>query len=181
MKDAIEKHRDPAFLKKHLQNPDGAGRNILSVLCCNYFLVKLIAEPFLNTSRGVQDLVDNTSECVQRISTSRLSCSDLLVHATSSQASIQQVKEDSAKDVYDEEGQLERYDESKDESKKRRKHWTSRLLPCLPTLFSSSTSNSTARAVVPVASVLTRSMYYFALLISIVIALLFIYAVFTVR
>lgn len=146
--------------------------------------MKLIAEPFLNTSRGVQDLVDNTSECVQRISTSRLSCSDLLVHATSSsnsQASISQVKEDNAKDVFgDEEGQLEQwYDESKDESKKRRKHWTSRLLPCLPTLFSSSSSST--RAAVPVASVLTRSMYYFALLISVVIVLLFIYAVFTVR
>jgi len=138
--------------------------------------VKLVAEPFLNTSRGVQDLVDNTSECVQRISTSRLSCTDLLVHATS-QTSTTQVKED-AKDVYDEESQLE-HDESKDESKKRRKHWTSRLLPCLPTLFSS--SSSATRTTVPVASVLTRSMYYFALLISVVIVLLFIYAVFTVR
>jgi glycosyltransferase involved in cell wall biosynthesis len=72
-KDAIDKHKDPSFLKRHLATPEGAGRNILSVFCCNYYFVKLFAEPFLNSSRGVQDLVDNTSNCVE-ISRSKLSC-----------------------------------------------------------------------------------------------------------
>lgn len=75
--DAIDKHRDPMYIKKHLENSEGAGRNLLSVFCCNYYFVKLFAEPFLNTSRGVQDLVDNTTECVQ-VSRSRLSCGDFM-------------------------------------------------------------------------------------------------------
>ncbi len=74
------KHRDPAFLKRHLQSPEGAGQNILSVFCCNYYLIKLLAEPFLNTTRSVQDAVDNTAECVQ-ITRSRMSCTDFLSSA----------------------------------------------------------------------------------------------------
>lgn len=76
-KDAISKHQDPAFLKRHMQNPEGAGRNLLSVFCCNYYFVKMIAEPFLNTSRGVQDLAECTTDCITR-SRSRLSCGDIL-------------------------------------------------------------------------------------------------------
>lgn len=75
-KDAIEKHRDPTFLKRHMENPEGRGCNMLSVFCCNYYFIKIIAEPFLNTSKGVQDLVDGTNDCVQ-MSRSRLSCSHL--------------------------------------------------------------------------------------------------------
>ncbi len=75
--DAIEKHRDPMFLKKYLAKPEGAGVNLLSFFCCNYYFVKLVAEPFLNTSRGVQDLVDNTAECVS-LSRSRLSCGEFM-------------------------------------------------------------------------------------------------------
>jgi hypothetical protein len=79
-KDAIVKHRDPAFLKRHLSNPEGAGRNILSVLCCNFYMIKIMAEPFLNTTRGVQDMVENTAECVTA-TRSRLSCTDFLSSA----------------------------------------------------------------------------------------------------
>lgn len=80
LQDAIVKHRDPAFMKRHLSNPEGAGRNILSVLCCNYYMIKILAEPFLNTTRGVQDMVDNTAECVT-VTRSRLSCTDFLSSA----------------------------------------------------------------------------------------------------
>ena len=71
------KHRDPGYIKRYLQSPEGAGRNVLSILCCDYYMIKLIAEPFLNTTRGVQDIVDNTTECVQA-SRNRISCADFL-------------------------------------------------------------------------------------------------------
>lgn len=67
-------------MKRHLSNPEGAGRNILSVLCCNYYMIKILAEPFLNTTRGVQDMVDNTAECVT-VTRTRLSCTDFLSSA----------------------------------------------------------------------------------------------------
>ena len=60
-----------------MTSAEGAGRNFLAVLCCNYYFVKIAAEPFLNTSRGVQDLADCSSECVTQ-SRSRMSCTDLL-------------------------------------------------------------------------------------------------------
>lgn len=79
-KDAIQKHRDPAFLHKHLQSPEGAGRNLLSLLCCNFYLIKMVAEPFLQTSGKVQEAVDGAAECVQHTRT-RLSCADFLSSA----------------------------------------------------------------------------------------------------
>jgi phosphatidylinositol alpha 1,6-mannosyltransferase len=79
-KDAIVKHRDPAFLKRHLQSPEGAGRTMLSFFCCNYFLVKLLASPFLDSVRSVQDAVDNSQECVQT-TRNRLSCTDFMSSA----------------------------------------------------------------------------------------------------
>lgn len=72
-KDAIEKHRDPALMKRHLENPAGNGVNVLSILCCNFWLVRKLISPFLNTTRVVQDFADNTAECVS-LSRSRLSC-----------------------------------------------------------------------------------------------------------
>ena len=75
-KDAIARHLDPSFIKKRLQVPEAAGRNFISFICCNYWFVKTFAEPFLNTSHNVQNLVHGTAECVQR-SRSRLSCLDV--------------------------------------------------------------------------------------------------------
>lgn len=67
-------HRDPAYCNSFIQSsPEAAGRNILSVLCCNYVLIKSFAEPFLNTSRGVQNIADGTIQCVHH-SRSRLQC-----------------------------------------------------------------------------------------------------------
>ena len=80
-KDSIEKHRDPSFLKQHLTRPKAKGWNFLSVMCCNYFLVKKLAEPFLLTSRGVQDMVEGGVECIS-LSRSRLSCSEYMNTAT---------------------------------------------------------------------------------------------------
>eukprot|EP01034_Spumella_vulgaris_P026603 gene26603-33207_t len=95
-KDAIDKHRDPMFLKKHLENHEGAGRNLLSFFCCNYYFVKLFAEPFLNTSRGVQDLVDGSADCVQN-ARGRLSCGDFL--ASSANLASLNEKESSSADL----------------------------------------------------------------------------------
>jgi hypothetical protein len=69
------------YLKKHLSKPAGSGRNFLSICCCNFRFVKFLAEPFLNTSRGVQDLVDNSIECIQ-LSRARFSCGEYLNAAT---------------------------------------------------------------------------------------------------
>ena len=72
--DAIVRHRDPSFIKRHLQqSPEASGRNFLAFICCNYWFVKTFAEPFLNTSHGVQNLVHGTTECVHH-SRSRLNC-----------------------------------------------------------------------------------------------------------
>lgn len=75
--DAIMRHRDPTFCKRFLQSsPEASGRNFLAVLCCNYVFIKSFAEPFLNTSKNVQTLVDNTSQCVHH-SRSRLNCASM--------------------------------------------------------------------------------------------------------
>lgn len=73
-KNAIEKHQNPLLMKKYLEHPEGAGRNMLSLICCNFWGIRTFAEPFLNTTRVVQDLAENSAECVQ-MSRSRLSCS----------------------------------------------------------------------------------------------------------
>lgn len=54
-------------------SPEAAGRNFLSIICCNYIFIKSFAEPFLNTSRNVQTLADNTIQCVHH-SRTRLNC-----------------------------------------------------------------------------------------------------------
>ena len=58
------------------KSPEAAGKNFMSFLCCNYWLVKTFAEPFLNTSHTVQTLVHGSAECIQK-SRSRLSCVEL--------------------------------------------------------------------------------------------------------
>ena len=45
----------------------------MSYICCNYWLVKTFAEPFLNTSHTVQTLIYSSAECAQKCR-SRLSC-----------------------------------------------------------------------------------------------------------
>jgi hypothetical protein len=45
----------------------------MSYICCNYWLVKTFAEPFLNTSHTVQTLIYSTAECAQKCR-SKLSC-----------------------------------------------------------------------------------------------------------
>lgn len=75
-KDAIVRHMDPQFIKKYMQSsPEAVGKSFLSFMCCNYRLVKAIAEPFLNTTASVQNVLYGTSECV-RESRSRLNCSE---------------------------------------------------------------------------------------------------------
>ena len=68
------RHLDPTFIKKRIQNsPEAAGKNFMSYICCNYWLVKTFAEPFLNTSHTVQTLIYSSAECAHKCR-SRLSC-----------------------------------------------------------------------------------------------------------
>jgi hypothetical protein len=70
------RHLDPAFIKKRLQkSPEAAGKNFMSYICCNYWLVKTFAEPFLNTSHTVQTVVHGSAACFQR-SKSRMNCAE---------------------------------------------------------------------------------------------------------
>lgn len=58
-KDAIVNHRDPKYLPALLEEyPEVGGRNFLSTLCCQYFIIKRVLEPFLDTSSKVQDLAN---------------------------------------------------------------------------------------------------------------------------
>jgi len=81
-KDAIQKHSDPTFLQKHMKDPEATGRYFLSIVCCDYFLIKKGADFFLKNARGVQDVVDGSSACVER---TRLSCTDFLSSANLAQ------------------------------------------------------------------------------------------------
>jgi hypothetical protein len=81
-KDAIVRHRDPTFIKRHLaQSPETQGQNILAFLCggCvggDYCIVKNIAEPFLKSSVGAQNVYYGAQECVTT-TRSRMSCGSL--------------------------------------------------------------------------------------------------------
>jgi hypothetical protein len=62
------RHQDPSFIKKRLQeSPEAAGMNLMSFLCCNYWMVKTLAEPFLNTSHTIQTLIYSLSDCVNTV------------------------------------------------------------------------------------------------------------------
>lgn len=63
-KDAIIRHRDPNYVKHLMSTPHGQGRTFLSLLCCNYSLVKTWAEPFLHGVAGVQSVAESTKECL---------------------------------------------------------------------------------------------------------------------
>lgn len=62
------RHQDPSFIKKRLQeSPEAAGMNLMSFLCCNYWMVKILAEPFLNTSHTIQTLIHLLSDCLNTV------------------------------------------------------------------------------------------------------------------
>jgi hypothetical protein len=62
------RHQDPSFIKKRLQeSPEAAGMNLMSFLCCNYWMVKTLAEPFLNTSHTIQTLIYSLSDCLNAV------------------------------------------------------------------------------------------------------------------
>jgi hypothetical protein len=138
-----------------MASPEGAGRNILSILCCNYYFIKIVAEPFLNTSRGVQDLVDNTAECVQ-LSRNRLSCTEFM-----SSANLNTLTND---DDLESQRLVGKDD---DQSKKSRRF--SAVSSYASSFCSSLTHMSTSRAV-----------YYMTTILSLAIVLMIIYASYTV-
>lgn len=71
-KDAIMNHRDPSFIKRYMQqDTETAGQNFMATICCNYWLTKAIAGPFLKTSMGVQNVYHGAHDCV--INSGRLS------------------------------------------------------------------------------------------------------------
>ena len=47
--------------------------NLMSLLCCNYWIVKTLAEPFLNTSHTVQTLIYTLSDGLGTVR-SRMNC-----------------------------------------------------------------------------------------------------------
>ena len=74
-KDAVVRHQDPTFIKRHiLMSPEAAGRNYVSLMCCNYWFVKSYAEPILNTTASFQNLATASTDCLQN-SRSKFSCS----------------------------------------------------------------------------------------------------------
>ena len=69
------RHLKPSFMKSRLKkSSEVAGKNFMSFICCNYWLVKTFAEPFLNASHTVQTLVYSSSECIKK---SRMACTDI--------------------------------------------------------------------------------------------------------
>jgi len=82
-KDAYVRHRDPMYIKKRMASPEVAGKNVMSFLCCNYWLVKTFANPVLNATSSMQNLAYSTSECVSH---SRSRC--LLLDRTDSVADL---------------------------------------------------------------------------------------------
>jgi hypothetical protein len=75
-KDAVVNHQDPTFIKRHLQaSPEAAGRNYISMMCCNYWFVKSYAEPILTTTASFQNLASASTECIQT-SRSKFSCAN---------------------------------------------------------------------------------------------------------
>ena len=104
------RHQDPTFIKRRLQkSPEAAGRNFMSFICCNYWLVKTFAEPFLNTSHTVQTLVHGSTDCLIR-SRSRLNCAE------------------SSAEVDEEQSQISRYE---DERKGRSSTFSSSTSTCI--------------------------------------------------
>lgn len=64
-KDAVVRHADPSYMKNRLaSHPEIAGRNILSVLCCNYALIKHVLEPLLNTTNSFSNCAQSSTECI---------------------------------------------------------------------------------------------------------------------
>ena len=81
-KDAIVKHRDPAYIKRYLDlSPEARGVNCLTYLCCNYWFIRTFGEPFLNTTSSLQNMTICFSEFFA--SSSRLcnsSCLSVAAH-----------------------------------------------------------------------------------------------------
>lgn len=153
-------------MKQHLQNPEGAGRNILSVLCCNYYFIKIIAEPFLNTSRGVQDMVENTAECVQ-MTRNRMSCTDFLSSAALNNMSDTDVE--SGLMVLGPDGKMKYLHSEEDKEKKFLRRSNGTWVSWLSTICTPAACMTSARI-----------FHWLTVLFSVGIVLLFIYASFTI-
>lgn len=73
-KDAIIRHRDPNYIIQRMKSsPQAAGNNLLSYLCCNFWLIKNFAEPVLNTTSSLQNVALTSSECIHH---TRNRCND---------------------------------------------------------------------------------------------------------
>lgn len=74
-KDAVVRHSDPFFIKNRLKSsPEVAGRNILSVMCCNYALIRHILEPILNTTNSFSNAAQSCNECGTSCKSRGMSC-----------------------------------------------------------------------------------------------------------
>jgi len=164
-------------VKAHISHPEGGGRNFLAILCCNYYFIKIFAEPFLNTSRNVQDMVENTAECVS-LTRNRLSCGDFLTaSSTNNLNSITDTDIESGlmvigpdgKMKYVTEAERERFDDNKERKyhatrQQRSNWWCANVTCCSPGTWMTS----------------ARVFHWLTILFSMGIILLFIYASFTI-
>ena len=63
-KDAILRHKEPQFMKNLSLTNHGQGRTILSQVCCNFAMFKVVVDPLFLIFQKVQD----TAECLRNLS-----------------------------------------------------------------------------------------------------------------
>jgi phosphatidylinositol alpha 1,6-mannosyltransferase len=82
-KDAIIRHSDHSYMKNRLNSSrEAAGRNTLSVLCCDYQLIKHIVEPFLGLTNSIALYAQSTNDCIQNSKTRMSTCAGSVVSCT---------------------------------------------------------------------------------------------------
>jgi phosphatidylinositol alpha 1,6-mannosyltransferase len=68
-KDSVQLFADPSFITKRIQaSPEAAGKNVLSVVCCNYNLVRVVAGPLLscvsNAQQSLTNCISSIKQCI---------------------------------------------------------------------------------------------------------------------
>lgn len=157
-KDAIVNHKDPKYIRDMIaDHPEVAGKNFLSTLCCNYFIIKRVLEPFLDTTSKFQDVMNwfssSTKEASIRKCLPQCTCS-----CCGSLPLTVCCKSFSKEKSY---GEVSSDEECDDDSPTQVGHRRSRSMP-LSLVF------------------LIRAMNFFAIAASYIIIALFVYASFTV-
>lgn len=147
----MENHSDPSYIRNFMaKSPVAAGQNTLTVICCNYWLLKNVAGPFLAASAGVQNGIIGTNECVTH---TRNKWNNSTLCGSHSRLSMSDSAEDSIEEGLDY-GKDSRYE---DEKKGRNQRIA-------------------AASVI----ILSKLVHYFTISFSVGLVLVFVYAAFTV-